>query len=610
MPFHSESFVWNYFSKNGIGKAICKECGKILAMSDSSTTGLSRHLTKIHGIQRPHQPPKPDEGPPPKRFVQTSIKEIFKKDDSLEEILARLAALDGFSIHAITNSSFIRSALKDRGFSLPKNPTKVKELIALYYDKVVSNLKVNISQIKCRGGKFCIILDEYTSKQNRRYLNIQLCHLKFNLNLGMSRIIGSLPAEKLREMVKKKLQEFDVDEEHDVVASVTDGAAVMRKFGGHSPFLLQLCHAHGIHLAVGDVLYRKKVAKDLSDEESDDEEIEVSNDEEMETDAEGFSIQNEDELILKHDIGKLIAKLRKIIKLFKRSPVKNTILQKYIKEDFGKELSLYLDCKTRWNSLAKMIERYLQVSKPLSKALIDLQYPNPLSSEEIEVLQKMSEALKPIQLASDKLCSRDATLLTAEGIFSFLFKQLEKNQNQFSKDLLSALKFRIEERSNHDVISLLKYLNDSRYLSDNPCDSFPLREKLILESKTLLRRLFHESEMSVQMESTNEESTSESSESLKDALNKAIFDAESEQKQNKDDDFMSLENEFKVFESTGQRSKRLDLLYEALKTIKPTSCESERAFSMVNLFLSDNRSRLSDKTINILSVLKSHFQKC
>ncbi|GBN53213.1 hypothetical protein AVEN_191993-1, partial [Araneus ventricosus] len=48
----------------------------------------------------------------------------------------------------------------------------------------------------------------------------------------------------------------------------------------------------------------------------------------------------------------LLQKVRKVVKLFERSPTKyDMYLQKYVKEDTGKELSLILDCRTLWNSL-------------------------------------------------------------------------------------------------------------------------------------------------------------------------------------------------------------------------------------------------------------------
>ncbi|GBL93242.1 hypothetical protein AVEN_42681-1 [Araneus ventricosus] len=69
----------------------------------------------------------------------------------------------------------------------------------------------------------------------------------------------------------------------------------------------------------------------------------------------------------------LLQKVRKGVKLFKRSPTKyDMCLQKYVKEDTGKELSLILDCRIRWNSLLSMIERFHKLKVCIDKALIDI----------------------------------------------------------------------------------------------------------------------------------------------------------------------------------------------------------------------------------------------
>ena len=66
-----------------------------------------------------------------------------------------------------------------------------------------------------------------------------------------------MPAEKAVEAVQNKLSEFGLDLEKHVVACVTDDASVMVKFGKIIDCDHQLCYAHGIHLTVCDVLYRK-----------------------------------------------------------------------------------------------------------------------------------------------------------------------------------------------------------------------------------------------------------------------------------------------------------------------------------------------------------------
>ena len=62
-----------------------------------------------------------------------------------------------------------------------------------------------------------------------------------------------------------------------------------------------------------------------------------------------------------------------------------------------------------------------------------------------------------------------------------------------------------------------------------------------------------------------------------------------------------------MFENTGEKTLRLRLLYENLKTVPPTSIESERAFSSFGLYVTKLRSRLGDRLINSLCFLKTFY---
>ena len=57
-------------------------------------------------------------------------------------------------------------------------------------------------------------------------------------------------------------------------------------------------------------------------------------------------------------IGPLINKVRIIILKFRKSPTRNNILKQYIKTEFGKDIVLLKDCKTRWSSLFLILERF------------------------------------------------------------------------------------------------------------------------------------------------------------------------------------------------------------------------------------------------------------
>ena len=59
------------------------------------------------------------------------------------------------------------------------------------------------------------------------------------------------------------------------------------------------------------------------------------------------------------DLKALLKKVRETVKIFRKSSVRNNTLQKYVLIQEGKELELLLDCPTRWNSLEKMLARFL-----------------------------------------------------------------------------------------------------------------------------------------------------------------------------------------------------------------------------------------------------------
>ena len=79
--------------------------------------------------------------------------------------------------------------------------------------------------------------------------------------------------------------------------------------------------------------------------------------------------------------------------------------------------------------------------------------------------------------------------------------------------------------------------------------------------------------------------------------------------QKQDVGFPSLNKEMALIEATGNKSKYLNLVDQALRTIPPTSVEAERAFSAAGLFVTKLRARLSENSIDSLMVLKYYFKR-
>lgn len=169
------------------------------------------------------------------------------------------------------------------------------------------------------------------------------------------------------------------------------------------PASQQLCLAHGIQLAVLEVLYDKPKKKSTPilveetshsdsdvDYESHDERDDESDDE---NDPLCFLSNNvgAEEITLSHEtLQPLITKVRQVVKMFRRSPTKNDdLLQRYVKNDFQTEISLSLDCRTRWNSLLSMLEKFFKIRYCVKKALIDLKSNIHFSDKELDLLDEL-----------------------------------------------------------------------------------------------------------------------------------------------------------------------------------------------------------------------------
>lgn len=482
--------MWLYFEKQSSDNAKCTKCGDVLSCKGSSTSGLTRHLQKKHSITLPSKQKQvaaadDSESAPSSTKKQkkseaegassssstASQQQILKfaKRQSLAEIVSRLVALDGFTVHGVTNSAFIKESLKARGYTLPNHNTSVMNLVHTFYETAREQTKAEIEKLK--EVKFSATLDEWTSLKNRRYLNVNLHSIdgKF-FNLGLIRIKKSCPAETVKELMLEKLREFGLAFS-DIIAATTDGAAVMVKFGGLicETCLHQECFNHGVHLAAVDVIFKKCYNSDLNDDavsvnthSGDDEDS--GSDDDYDDDSNNGVDSEANRYEIRADINDILQMVRKIVKTFKNSPVKNSVLQKYIKEKHGKELSLLFDCRTRWNSTEEMIERFVLVFDSIVLALNDLNLSELIIDDaDMNVLRNLLKCLQPIKLASQQLGRRDANLLTAEATISFLFDSLEQRTDYISVALYEAMKKRIHQRRNKDLVSAIKFLQNKDF---------------------------------------------------------------------------------------------------------------------------------------------------
>jgi hypothetical protein len=601
-----KSKVWNYFkempSSSKVAQAKCSICFKCLSNKDGSTTAMSKHLITQHDIDLKRQSETSDEV-----FVKKQRTMLeFGVRANFEETVAKLASVDGITIRAITKSEFIRESIYNKfGKSLPKNESDVMQLILMDYMKKSSEI-INKIEMKVKNNKrFSLSLDEWTSVAMKRYVNINLhaCEEEHPINLGLVRIHGSCTAVTMVQLVTEHLAKFSIDFEKHIVGSTGDGAAVMIKFGKECPSIYQMCFNHGIHLAVCDTLYKVKTnpkEKDMESENNND--CEEDNFTDTDSDLHMFSNNDSENYEDKFLVHNSIKSVRKIVKFFRLSPVRNTILQKEVKAGIGHEVNLKLDVQTRWNSMVDMISQFLRLREYITSALKELNSLNLLNDVDFSLLEDLKNALIPVKLSVEAISRTDATLHSADLAINFMMMKLKDLNSKISLELLNNLKIRIGERTNPEVKNLLKFLKNGKEKISKQSINFAIK---------LMKRLFSldwvDANSSIDTDTEIEEfSTQHEEVDMAKQLENILQSAKKSPQQSRND-FQCISKEFDLFKLTGKKTKSLQQLNDVLCTIKPTSTDAERSFSVAGCFCSKLRSRLSDKSLNALVFLKYYY---
>lgn len=320
----------------------------------------------------------------------------------------------------------------------------------------------------------------------------------------------------------------------------------------------------------------------------------------------------------------LLIKVRKVVRIFRGSPTKEDMyLQKYVKEETGKELSLILDCRTRWNSLLDMLDRFYSLKVCIEKALIDIASDIKFTDEEWYKIKELIDSLQPFKLGVEVLCRRESTLITADTTFRFILEKLKNQDTALSAELSQALRVRVKERRT-EVTGMLAYLqNPKKYDQElkTPDHTFtmPNKNKIRQEMKNVLCRVIKDDVENVELvevvaAADDSQNSLQNNLTLQEELEMQIKqDNEDYTKQTgtrKEKDFEKvLKKEMTAYKTDGVKGKYLTLMHDYLLTLKPTSVEAERAFSAAGYICSSIRSRLGDNTIDAICFLRSFFQK-
>lgn len=258
---------------------------------------------------------------------------------------------------------------------------------------------------------------------------------------------------------------------------------------------------------------------------------------------------------------------------------------------------LLLDIKTRWNSIIPMLERILLLKDCIKDSLEELSSLSLFYNVDFDLVVQLCNVLLPVKLTIEALCRSNANIIQAEGALSFLYKKLEQQHTEIAKNMLIGIKTRMEQRQNKNLINLATYIL-------NPC--VQLNKDLIVYAINLLDRLYGVDNINNNNVSDDDLVVCEENFDMVHELQSEIDRALAEPVPK--GDFDMLRQEFILYRKTNNKTKNISLLYKAIQSVKPSSTECERAFSIAGNFCTKIRSRLGDQSLNALVFLKFYYK--
>ena len=191
-------------------------------------------------------------------------------------------------------------------------------------------------------------------------------------------------------------------------------------------------------------------------------------------------------------------------------------------------------------------------------------------------------------------------LYSANIALEYMKSKISKCTSEIACELLKNIEKRINAGTNVNLINLFKSLKDPKCV--------PNKQTLDLATH-LLKKLFQNTAKNDSAVICPELIIIENQKdfTMEEELNLIRKNAEDPPKTF--ESYGKLNEEFLLFRNAGKRTSNLELLYNAISSVKPTSTSNERTFSTSANFCTKIRSRLSDASLNALVFLKYYYVK-
>jgi hypothetical protein len=231
MPKAKTSFVWKYFddiTKNPKEKERvrkCKMCPYIYKSKDKTTTSMVNHL-RNHNIvntektydsstvtdmeetestgSRPSQTLQSPSTSGSGKFSEEKnfLSRFLNRRRSIEEWYTRMAVENGFSFNQMATCEFISWSFSNAGLKAKKSRSHISEAVNEYIVVLQKEVKADLKEKFKNGSRFSVVIDEWTSIRNHRYMNICIVTHSQCTNLGLVRCRGSMTAIRTVDLVE------------------------------------------------------------------------------------------------------------------------------------------------------------------------------------------------------------------------------------------------------------------------------------------------------------------------------------------------------------------------------------------------------------------------
>jgi len=121
---------------------------------------------------------------------------------SIDEWFTRMAVENGFSFNQMASREFLALGFRNLGMKPLKSRSWVSSAVNKFICGLQEEAKARLQDDFASGKRCSIVIDEWTSVSNHRFLNVCVVSDSECINLGLARCLGSMTAQRTADLVE------------------------------------------------------------------------------------------------------------------------------------------------------------------------------------------------------------------------------------------------------------------------------------------------------------------------------------------------------------------------------------------------------------------------